>query len=266
MLPRTRRTVQCLLVLFSVALGGAPLIVSFHDPAKVGVVVYSAWGLSQASLLGIWVVLGNSPIPIRAGASALAIGWTVFGWTTTHEYHFVRAVIASGMLFAMPAIACASGALMLRRAGLQILVRPVEGAGGWLLWKISIKGLFLLILLIAIILAALRSLPKDLNGDELAAFCVVCVAEVFLSLWLCLGREVGRRLFVAAPLMAIVALPLYVFEGWIVVAVMGMTALFMVGTLLVIRFCGYRIAVTGSPKVADRTVLQNPITGEALLL
>ena len=139
--------------------------------------------------------------------------------------------------------------------------------------RITIRGLMLVTLVIALLIAGARGLWETFGrgpGPALMATWGLCFVAVGLAaVWAALGltRPLWRSLAVLALASSLGVLFAYgINEGWesyvYVISIMALQAAVVLGTLLVVRSCGYRLVRQpvshsdrpGEPGLADESV------------
>ena len=232
-------------VLTSLTLG----LVSTDRWPEPATVMYVALVFAQTCLIGIWAGIGRGWLPIRLVGAAIGVG-CVFGLMSL----FMRTGEEAFYMLGGSA-AVAAGALLVSRIWRVQLMRfeqgqQAEAAEGF---KFAIRHLLYLTLVVAVLLTVGRALSNYLRWPDDWAFiltiCVCFAAIALAAVWASLGmRWVGFRLLVLIALASATGLiPPFASKnsieyGYIAFPIhTALMGLFVGLTLLVFRWCGYRV-------------------------
>jgi hypothetical protein len=208
--------------------------------------------VSQAALLGLWFGFGRSRSPRRLLLCLLPLAtelyvltFGVYGeWGMTGRLAIELTVVLTA---AFTAITLA--ALIMRRIGLDIgfaARRSVDIPPARLQFTTIDLFLFTTIvaMMVSIITALRRSLPAHFEVDLILILTLGELGTLAPVLFVALSRARGVWRLLAAPAIALAALPFYLATGdWFLpLVIMGQAAISIV-SLLVLRHIGYRVYV-----------------------
>jgi hypothetical protein len=261
-MPGDKRLQLQFLALVHIVLGGVTGIlapVELSTPFGLGhisVVPFIASALCQAFLLSFWVAASHVPPWMRlAGLVAGAV--------------YLEALVPSDLrrevmgISTITIVVTTATLLVVRWLGVrfrrqndpgQSAVHEPEGL------RFSIRGLMIFTAVVALICAVVRALEGSRSPLLLIPVWAMCfVAVGLVSLWAVLGYSQPLRrgpvVFVLSPVLgAIVAFVAGVHQaGWVyILLIMLLYPAALLGSLLVVRSCGYRLV----RRVVPSTVMQ----------
>jgi len=249
---KRRVAILCLFaahLLAGVSLGAFIWLGGYNSVPSLPVRFFVGLIFAQASLLGIWAGFGRSPWWLRSSGLALGAGYLgVGGCIGVHEPNWL-----SFCLFTSTSIMVTILLIIFRCAGFSIRLRTIEDydrAGH----QIGIRHLLLLTAVVAVMLGVGRQLSfgrfdiyplPTIIFVYLAFVLTSCVLVGILSAWSMLREK--WIVFRGAILLVVAAA-----AGWAVaqtitetltfwLVVFPIQAVVLIASLLVVRFCGYRL-------------------------
>ncbi|HEY1601559.1 MAG TPA: hypothetical protein VGG64_18300 [Pirellulales bacterium] len=245
-LRRRRVLLVVLAALHATLLSGIPaLAYSIPDTSTplTAVVAMACWILilTESSFVPLWVRLGPGPWLWRLVTLA---GFVAAVWLLSlvaESAELDRVVVG----IAIVALGTAHWAA---RVGISIEMvdSPESGKMTRAPIQFSIAGLLLLTCLVAVAVQAFRTIqPSEVIVclSMIGSSTIVC----WLATWAALGQSPGTRRLLSIAGLAIVAVSWHFstlpFVGW----TLGASFAIIVGTLVVLRTCGYRLTVGNCP-------------------
>ena len=227
---------------YSAVEGRIPFVLEY-----LPVVPHLAINLGQACLLGSWAAFSGASwwkrlAGLILGAVSLEILLAAGGGSA--EFSGMAALVSVGVAGAL---------LAARRRGARLLriPKPPDPPASPGL-RFTIRSLMLGTLVIALLIAGAKSLQETLGGGPMpfviATWSLCFVAVGLAAVWAALGlaRPLQRSLVVLALALSLgVLFSFGINEGWdtyfYIVTIMVLQAVIVLGSLLVVRSCGYRL-------------------------
>lgn len=218
---------------------------------------YLALVVSEAMLLGMWIGFSGQPWLVRAGGGLVGAAWLyLLAFAPFPLKSLAEAIQLSGFMLPIPFV------VALAALGLRWWLTALRRADEWPApapgkdWQFTLGSLIGFMLAVSMLLALGKFLHNFDRGSALVFVGVVCLIAVLaigLLVWACLG--IGRpavRVPVATTGMFAIGMlvPYYTadIELWrylIWAGLMFAISVLMIGTLLVLRSCGYRLVPVG---------------------
>ncbi len=218
-----------------------------YSPRYIALYSLFTLGPSQGTLLAIWVVLGGGKFLWRALSTALGTILYVWWFSFAHD-HSSREWLVTTL-----ATMCVSAAslLLARWTGLRLErscdSRPASGP-----FQFYIRDMLLWTTATAIVLSGWRCLPKSALDFLQNAVPVVAFVGLGLIGAVSMFFALGRRWIVARILLLPIAVVLTAkflnasipgaAPSWYFALLFSLMVFWIVGSLLVLRFVGYRLA------------------------
>jgi hypothetical protein len=214
----------------------------FPDPRLV---VAYALLFAQASVGAIWLAIGSSVVRVRIVAHLALLAFLYVGLSALHDNRGQWL-----QLLAIQTSAVTGPLLVGRWYGLRL--RVTSSAAAEQPWQFTLKHVFVLTTVCAVVLGLARSIPHWTLSNDLAEAALIGGGFALMALvaaWVAIGS--GRWFF---KLMALPVVTLLV--GWLLAALEGGNTgglmalvfcqmLFLVGWLGVLRRCGFRLVRLG---------------------
>jgi hypothetical protein len=217
------------------------------------VLSFASLGLSQAALLGLWLVFGKTPWKSRSAICAVAL---IAIWATfSYALRGPRALTWGGTTFDVvlifgDALAVAILAILLRRAGWVIErdAQPTPPDAAPARIQFTIVDILLFTTVAAVSLVAVRLIRiyvlPNRPVDALGLYMLQIAGANLCATWAAFSRRRIRWRLLAAPFVMALALPAYYIERqWDLPAVVFIQAAITAVTLLVVRWTGYRLHI-----------------------
>lgn len=257
----TRQFVMAALVLAHL-LAGAAAVYMTYNRAEIQQVLPFGVTIAGVLLLGVWVGLGTARLRIRLILAVLGICYSslLFMLSRYHNGVDYSLWLQSGMVMSFVAIAIAGPLRFLRRRRVDLsLVEAGHFACQQDAFRFSLRHLLTLILVFGLMCWAARASHAALASAQLsgAIHTVIFVADISLGfaaatgviLWMALGT--GNPIY-RCPVAILAAganglLLAYCFDRTSVVSLMAwgavaaLNGICIAASLLVVRWCGYRL-------------------------
>lgn len=260
--PQARRRRLPLAGLFAVhlasALLGAELLTTFLGRKELEIVGPFALGFvcGQAVLLGQFLLLGTRHPALRTVLAVVWFGLIAFlGRSTFRAIGLPNALVGGCFIFGVPLLCSSAICMALRQQGWRIALHdPRANAVDREAFQFSLRRLFTLTFLAAILLACMRVAREAIDSDALVILLFgglpLAMAFAFLP-WIAPWAALGARhatwrcaatLFIA---LASAVIPAFIGEAslktcWSLVCPVVTQSLIVIGTLAIARTIGYR--------------------------
>jgi hypothetical protein len=254
---RRQRTILALVVAHAIA--GVALAAVGPGPT-VWTQVYLASVVSQSSLVGMWLGIGQTPFVRRAALSVLALFGIVGALGATMlwlgDFFDYSAVSLIARLVTIDSVAVALTAVIMRRTGwlLEIPASPPSVTVRPHI-QFTLLDMLLFTTVVALVLVAFSLARRNVSDvglfDLLGLLAIASTSITLCVTWSALSRQSYVWRLLALPVAILTGLSAYYLQNeWYLPIVLAIHGAISTVTLFVVRSAGYRLFVGERPSAA----------------